>query len=187
MCKEIWVYIKGYKGLYEVSNLGRVRSLSNDRSRKEKILKPVTNVKGYLYVGLCKDGKQKMHYIHRLVAEAFLPNLLGYTQINHKIEGPEGKRLNRVIFTNDGDIDPRRTTIEWVSCKENINYGTRNERMARTQSKPVLQYTLDGEFVKEWLSAKECGRNGFKSVSACCRGKRKSCGGYLWKYRDEND
>ena len=109
--------------------------------------------------------KSKTFKIHRLVGEYYLPNPLNLPCINHKIEGPEGKKLNKVIFNEDMSINYDLTTIEWCDTKYNTNYGTRNERIAEAmrgvfntkKSKPVLQFTLEGETYK----------------------------GYLWKYKGE--
>lgn len=133
---------------------------------------------------------------HTLVAETFLPNPENKPFINHKIEGEEGKKINMVIFNEDGTINKEKTTIEWVTAKENNNYGTRNERAGATNkivqingklSKPVLQFTLDGEFIREWPSTMECGRNGFdqSAVAACCRGKKSQYKGFRWKYKED--
>jgi hypothetical protein len=95
-----------------------------------------------------------------------------------------------VFFNKDGTIDKKRTTIEWVTYEENNNYGTRNERSAKTKtngklSKKVLQLTLDGEFVREWPSIMECERNGFRQseVWRCCNGKLPHYKGFLWMYK----
>lgn len=119
---EQWRPIEGYDGLYEVSNLGKVRSFKWGR---EKILRPVPDKKGYLRVGLRKEGKQKWFMVHRLVAQAFLPNPEGLPQINHK---NENKTLNVVFLNDDRSVDEYRSNLEWCDCTYNINYGTRNER-----------------------------------------------------------
>ena len=172
MKKEYWKPVVGYEGHYQVSNFGRVKSI---KFGKERILKPGTNKYGYLLVMLCKDGKVKGFTVHRLVAEAFLPNPHNYPCVNHK---DENKQNNNV------------SNLEWCSAQYNNTYGTRIERVAEKTtngkcSKPVLQYTLDGEFVREWKSTAECGRNGFNqgNVVACCRGKLKKYKGFLWEYK----
>lgn len=173
---EEWKSIFGFEGLYEVSSEGRVRSLGNDKSRKTKILRPVKDSGGYLRVNLCKNGEVKKFRVHRLVAEAFIPNPFNKPQVNHKTED---KTQNSV------------DCLEWVTCKENQNYGSRNERISKAhinhpkRSKPVIQYTKEGEFVAEYPSASEAERQtGIKqgNISACCNGKLKSAGDYYWRY-----
>ena len=183
MKKEYWKPVADYEGLYEVSNWGRARSLDrwvkgrngSVRLCKGRILKLKTNNQGYLLVTLCKNGKGKTFTVHRLVAEAFLPNTDNLPEVNHKDEN----KLNN-------NVD----NLEWCNRKFNINYGTRIERVAKKNtngkcSKPVLQYTLDGVFVREWESTNECERNGFShgAVAACCRGKRKTHKDFIWKYK----
>ena len=190
---EIWrtaVYDgKIYEGLYKVSNLGRILSLNYRRTGKAELLKPIKQKNGYSTVCL---GKNNIILIHRLVAETFLPNPEGKPCVNHKIEGEEGKTMNMVIFNEDGTIDKEKSTIEWATYEENNNYATHNERIAKAhtngkKSKKVLQFTLSGEFIREWPSIMECGRNGFNScnVTRCCRGEQKTHKGYVWKYKGE--
>ena len=182
-----------YEGLYKVSNLGKILSLNYQNTGKAKLRTPSKRKDGYFQVGLRKNKKTKTCLVHRLVAETFLENPEGKPFINHKIEGDEGKTMNMVVFNTDGSIDKKRTTIEWCTAKENSNYGTRNERAGKTiskantngkKSKKVLQFTLDGEFVREWPSVNECGRNGFNKghVAECCKGKLKSHKGFKWCY-----
>ena len=180
-----------YEG-YKVSNLGRILSLNYRNTGKAELMTPVEMPDGYFQVGLWKNRKMKTCYVHRLVAETFLPNPEGKPCVNHKIEGEKGKKINMVFFNTDGSIDKERTTIEWVTRKENNDYGTRNERISKTMtngklSKRVLQLTLNGELIKEWPSTRECGRNGFRhsNVAACCRGEIPHYKGFLWMYYDD--
>ena len=161
--EEIWKDKKDYEGLYQVSNWGRVKSL---KFGKEKILKPQKDTSGYLCVTLCKNNNQCQFKVHRLVAEAFIPNPNNYKEVNHKDEN----KTNNVV-----------TNLEWCDRKYNQNYGTRTEKC----SKKVYQYTLDGKFVKEWKSTAECDRNGYNygNVAACCRGKLKTYKGFIWRYK----
>ena len=181
-----------YEGLYKVSNLGRIISLNYLHTGRAELMNPVKTKYGYLQVLLYKNGKRKMCKVHRLVAETFLPNPEGKPEINHKIEGDEGKTLNMVIFNKDGTINKEKTTIEWVTREENNNYGTRNERIFEKTtngklSKKVLQLTLNGELIREWPSTHECGRNGFNQghVISCCNGKQKTHKGFRWMYADD--
>lgn len=172
---------------YQVSNLGRVKSLWFG---KERILRPSKTTRGYLQVELYKNGKSKWLKVHRLVATAFLDNPDGKPEVNHKIDTEEGKTMNFVFFNEYGTVDEEKTTIEWCDRKYNNNYGSHNEKISKAntngkKSKPVLQLTFDGKLVREWPSTQECGRNGFNHshVSACCNGKLKSHKGFRWKYK----
>lgn len=167
--KEIFKDIKGYEGLYQVSNLGRVRSLNYKHTGKTSILRVWKTKCGYMMVCLCKERK-KYFSVHRLVAEAFIPNPLNLPQINHK---SEDKTDNRV------------ENLEWMTAKDNINHGTHNKKSAMNRSKKVLQFSKYGEFIKEWSSASEAERQlGFHQggISMCCRGKCKTAYGYIWKF-----
>ena len=176
-----------YEGLYQVSNLGRILSLNYRNTGKPGLMTPGTNTNGYLQVGLWKNGETKKCLVHRLVAFTFLDNPENKPCINHKIEGDEGKTMNMVIFNEDGTVDEERTTIEWATYEENNNYETRNERIAKTLSKRVLQLSLSGDLIREWSSVNECGRNGFNKgvVAACCRGERKTHKGFRFMYADD--
>ena len=178
-----------YEGLYQVSNLGRMINLNYRGTGRAKLMKLTKRKDGYLYVTLSKNGKQDTCIVHRLVAQIFLPNPENKPCINHKIEGKKGKSMNFVFFNEDGTVDEKNSTIEWVTYKENNNYGTRTERSAKSQtnrnkSKKVLQFTLNGEFIREWPSTRECERNGFdhSNVSACCRGEKPHYKGFRWEY-----
>ena len=197
MIGEIWKTAisdgEPYEG-YKVSNLGKILSLNYRNTGKAELMTPFEDTGGYLRVELSKNGETKTCKVHRLVAETFLPNPENKPQVNHKIEGKKGKKINMVIFNTDGSVNKERTTIEWVTAKENCNYGTRNERCAKAiskamtngkLSKPVLQFTLDGEFLREWPSTREIERQlGFDNgaVGKCCKGKLKSAYGFKWCY-----
>ena len=175
MNKEIWRDITGYEGYYQVSSEGRVKSLerknSYGRTVKERILKGTQDKDGYLKIGLCgSTGKQKWFQVHRLVGEAFIQNPDENPQINH---------------INEIKTDNRACNLEWCTSKQNINHGSRNERVAKALGKPIAQYNLDGQLIKVWQSACEAKRQtGFDKgyVSAVARGKYKQAYGYIWKY-----
>ena len=186
-----------YEGLYKVSNLGKILSLNYQNTGKPGLMNPYGGKDGYLRVKLYKNKEKKTCKVHRLVAQTFLPNPENKPCINHKIEGDEGKKINMVIFNEDGTINKEKSTIEWATYEENNNYATRNERAGKAiskvkkgitngkKSKPVLQLSLSGELIREWPSTMECERNGFSSshVSACCRGERKSHKGFRFMYK----
>lgn len=187
--EEIWKNIQGYEGKYQVSNFGRIKSLGNNKTRKEKILKTIEDSKGYLTINLCKEGKHKTYKIHRLVVEAFIPNPNNYPIINHKDENPLNNCVDNLEWctyhynNTYGTVIKRRVeNTDWKARTENTDY----REIARKLSKSVIQYTKDGEFVREWSSTNECGRNGFNQghVSSCCIGKRKSHKGFIWKYKE---
>ena len=175
---------------YKVSNLGRMINLNYRRTGKAKLMEPYEKGRKYLQVYLSKNGKKDWIYVHQLVAETFLPNPLNKPCINHKIEGDKGKKINMVIFNEDGSVDEEKSTIEWATYEENNNYGTRNERIFEKTtngklSKPVLQLSLDGVLIREWPSAKEAERNGFNqcNICQCCNGKQKTHKGFRWEYK----
>ena len=173
-----------YEGLYKVSNLGRILSLNYKRTGKAKLRNPVEMLNGYLQVGFSKNKKTKTCYVHRLIAETFLPNPENLPEVNHK---DEDKTNNFVFLNEDGSVDKEKSNLEWCDRKYNNNYGTRTERFIKTMSKKVLQFSKTGEFIREWESTRECGRNGFDqgAVARCCRGERKSHKGFLWMFADD--
>ena len=164
---EIWKDIEGFEGLYQVSNLGKVKSLNYNHTKKEKILKHGSDRVGYLRVNLCKEGKRKTYQVHRLVAQAFIPNLENKPQVNHK---DEDKTNNKV------------ENLEWMTRRENINYGTRNERC----SKPIYGINIRTNEKIEFPSTMEAQRNGFDQshIVDCLKGRNKSHKGYKWFYKE---
>lgn len=179
MGTEIW-RTAIYKGEtyenYQVSNFGRILSLNYNHTGKSKLLKPGDDGHGYLQVDFFKDGKRKSCKVHRLVAETFLLNPDNLPCINHKDED----KTNNLV-----------ENLEYCTYEYNNNYGSRNERAAKAntngkQSKPVLQFSKTGEFIREYPSTMECKRNGFNegNICSCCLGKRKSADGYIWKYKE---
>lgn len=174
--EEIWKDIKGYEGLYQVSNLGNIKSLNYNKTGKEKILKPTKQSCNYLRITLSKNGKGKIFLIHRLVAETFLPNPYNLPQVNHKDENTENNCVEN---------------LEFCDRKYNINWGTGVKRSAKNRtngkcSKAVLQYDLVENFIKEFPSLKEVQRQlGYHtgSISNCCNGKTNTAYGYKWQYK----
>lgn len=166
---EIWKPIKGYEGLYEVSNYTRVRSLKTGKQMAQQI-----GYDGYVRVALTKGGRQRSLFLHRLVAIAFLPNAKSFPEVNHK---DEDKQNN---FPEN---------LEWCTHKYNANFGTRLRRMAISNYEPVIQYSKDGKEIARYASQKEAKeRTGIKGnhICSCCKGKRKTAGGYVWKYANKH-
>lgn len=178
--EEIWKDIDGYEGLYQVSNIGRVRSL---KFGKIKVLKQEIIKKGYKRVHLLKNRKMKGYLVHRLVAEAFIPNNNNLPCVNHKDEDKTNNRIEN---------------LEWCDIKYNANYGTAIQRSSKTRinhpsmSKPVIQYTKSGYFITEYKSTKEAQRHtgiSHKNISSCCNNKQhhKSAGGYVWRFKEKSE
>ena len=181
---EIWKDIKGFEGLYQVSNLGRVKSLERFRKGangslvtvKEKILKPLID-KGYYQVCLSKQSNRKAYLVHRLVWETF----------NGQI--PEGLQVNHI---NEIKSDNRLENLNLMTAKENSNWGTGIERRVKNlingkKSKPVLQFDLNDNFIKEYPSIRQVYREtgfAFQNISACCKGKLKQAYNFKWKYKE---
>ena len=155
---------------YEVTTTGEVIN-----TKTGKVLKGQKDKDGYLKVQLCKNGKVKIFLIHRLVAQAFIPNPLNLPQVNHK---DEDKTNNTV------------ENLEWCTPKYNSNYGTHNKRSAESningkKSKTVLQLRMDGSLVRVWPSTAEIQRQLHYSsgnISQCCNGKLNSSYSYKWCY-----
>lgn len=161
--KETWKAIEGYEGIYEVSTMGRVKSI---KYGKERIMKHRKDKDGYLFLSLFKNNKGKTERIHRLVANAFIINDdATKTEINHI----DKNRTNN-----------RYSNLEWCEHKYNIVY---------SNAKTVNQYTIDGEFIKQWESTHEVKRAlGYSQghISSCCRGECRKAYGYIWKYANNN-
>ena len=159
--------------------MGRVKSLERTiikkdgrkQTVKERILKGTPDKDGYLKVGLCgSTRKQKCFQVHRLVGEAFIQNPDEKPQINH---------------INEIKTDNRACNLEWCTCKQNINHGSRNERVAKALGKPIGQYELDGQLIKIWPSAREAERQIGVSqggIWGATNGIYKQAYGFIWKY-----
>ena len=169
---EEWKDIKGYEGLYQVSNLGRVKSL---KFGKERILKTGVDRYGYISVNLYKNNKRKLCKVHRLVAEAFIPNLENKPEVNHLDED----KTNNMV-----------SNLEWCTRNENVNHGTRNKRISKKLkviSKGTKIKAIDianGEW-NEYCSIRECARQlelDSSNIRKCLNGERRHTGGYMFEY-----
>lgn len=165
MSEEVWKDIEGYEGLYKVSNFGRVKRVTTGR-----ILKNGKNRGGYLYVNLCKQGVTSNKRIHRLVAQAFIPNPENKQDINHIDED----KTNNIV-----------SNLEWTTRKENLNHGTHNNRVSRSLSIPIIAINLKTGESKEFCSGKECARQlGLNPghITSVLKGRNKQTGGYIFEY-----
>ena len=188
--EEIWKDIKGYENMYQISNIGQVKSLEHyvqqknrwgqtiSRIQKSRLMKIHINKNGYFRVVLHKNGIEKNYSVHRMVYEAFVGEI------------PDGMQVNHI---NEIKTDNRLENLNLMTPKENSNWGTRNERVSEKQtngknSKPVLKIDpISNEIVAEFPSTKEAERQtGFNHISLWCRGERKSADGYIWKYKEES-
>lgn len=188
----IWVPIEGYEGLYEVSDGGDVRSLdrisSNGHTLSGVFLKQHDNAYGYMIVRLTKNGKAKTYSVHRLVAQAFVPNPLGLSFVNHRDED----KTNNCA-----------SNLEWCTRSYNNSYGTRPAKISKANREnalngrltglvpcvPILQFTLDGKFVARYSSIREAarhlGKNRGSQISLAASGHNKTAYGYRWFYESD--
>lgn len=166
---EVWKNIKGYDGLYEISNWGNVKSLNYNNTGKSQMLKP-RYVRGrYKAVTLCKDCYHKQITIHRLVAQAFIPNPNNYPQVNH---------IDEDISNNHMD------NLEWCTSEYNLKYGTRNDKISRALSISVIGTNIKTREELILPSATYGNSIGFdhSCIIKCCKGHRKTHKGYTWRY-----
>lgn len=145
--EEIWKDIKNYEGIYQISNLGRVKRIDLLR---ERFLKDSDNGYGYKIVGLCKNNKRVNHYIYRLVANAFLENINNYKEINHIDNNPSNNKLENLEWC-DRSYNVKYSYDKGKHIPQKIMQGITGYK--HPISKPVKQYDLKGNFIKEYGSA----------------------------------
>lgn len=170
----VWSPVLGFEGLYEVSSLGQIRNQKGEILKQGIKRTPCTC---YKVVHLWKDGAYYTKYVHRLIAEAFIPNPDNLPMINHKDE--DG--TNNLICN-----------LEWCTREYNVNYGTAKERRAKKicgreseKRKPVLQYDLNGNFVARHNSVADAANStgcSTNEISKVCLGRRKTAKGFVWKH-----
>lgn len=188
--KEIWKDIKGYEGYYQISNFGNVKSLgikNKNQYKSERIKKPMISNKGYYYVDLYLHEEKERMSIHRLVAEAFIPNPLNKPCVNH-IDG--NKKNNHI------------NNLEWVTYKENTQHAWKNHLFTKDGleirgkkigiktkercSKPICQLDLNGNIIIEYPSVTIATQiTKINNIGAVARGVRNKAGGYKWKYKEK--
>lgn len=187
---ENWKNIKGYEGLYQISDCGRIKSLARDvycqdgtimRHMEEKILVPVLDRGGYQYVSLSKNGRVKKKSVHRLVAMAFIPNPENKPMVNHIDE----------VKTNNAV-----SNLEWCDAQYNINYGTRTERSVQNHRSYKLGNAPRAKavFCVELNKTFDCAKRLEEELGICrsaicrvCKGRQNTAGGFHWRYANEND
>ncbi len=164
--QENWSSIAGYEGLYEVSDMGRVRSVARGGT-KGGILSAHRSRYGYMLVSLFKNNIRTGFSIHKLVATAFIPNPNNLPQVNHK---DEDKTNNHV------------ENLEWCTASYNMNYGGR----PYARSKPITQKEINGNPIVEYKSIMDAVRQigvNKGNIVECLKGRRKTAGGYIWTYK----
>lgn len=183
---EVWKDIKGYEGLYQVSNLGRVKSFdvyikvgiknAETALHKGRILKPMKNRQGYMRVELCKGGERKAIFVHRLVASVFIENPENKVCVNHI----DGDKQNNCV-----------ENLEWCTYSENMQHafdtGLKRCKYGKEHHNhsEVTQYDLQGNFIRLWYGFHEINRVlgfDYRNIHACCNGKQKTAYGYVWRY-----
>ena len=183
LVEEIWKDIPTYEGIYQASNLGKIKSLERiaikkyrgNRVVKERIMLGTINEDGYLKVHFKNNNRNNSYFIHRLIAQTFIDNPYNKEQINHK----DGNKLNNKV-----------DNLEWVTNLENQQHAWRNRlKYYKGQNDiKVLQFNMDNKFIKEYKSItdahKQCGIS-LGNICNCCKGKRSSAGGYKWRYKNE--
>lgn len=148
--------IKGYEGLYAITPEGEVYSY-----KSKKFLTPYTAGNGYFKVKLCKDNEEKQYYVHRLVAEVYLPNPENLPQVDHIDNDKTHNYLNN---------------LQWITHRDNNR---------KSKNKPILQFDLNGNFIREWSCANDIGRKARVNISYCLKGRTKTAYGFTWKYKEE--
>lgn len=186
LLNEEWRDVQDYEGVYQVSNYGRIKRVEHTKVYKSAnqsgkfmahyrydamILKPCFDSGGYIQIHLCRHQKKRWTKIHRLVAEAFLPNPDNLPQVNHKDGNKENSRLDN---------------LEWVSMSDNMQHAYKTG-LNFGRVKAILQFDLNGNFVQEFKSiteaAKAVDRNP-SSIQSHLKGKTTQCGGYMWKLKE---
>lgn len=183
--EEIWKDIRNYEGLYQVSNLGRVKTLDRYikdnrcvRFIKGRLIKPSIGKGGYKYVKLHTNGSYKTYAVHRLVAFAFIPNPNNLPQVNHKDENPSNNNVDN---------------LEWCTAEYNVNYGTRTKRHQEKMPKKIVQQCdLNWNVMCEYESLNDAARKNnycIQNISQCCNNipHHLTYKGYKWRFKNNGE
>lgn len=198
--EEIWKDIENYEGLYQVSSLGRVRSMdrvvadsrTGHRTLKGKIMSLPNNQRGYQIVRLSKDGKKTTYFVHRLVAQTFIPNPEEKPQIDHIDTNPANNRIDNLRWATpkENHMNPltRKNKSDSMKGENAPWYGKLGKD--NPKSKSIYQISKDGNLIRKWEGMREAERYTeatLQKISLCCQGKRRTSGGYRWIYASDLD
>lgn len=173
--EEVWKDIEGWEGQYEISNLGRVKSLPKWKGTymsKERLLTPTDNGRGYLVVNFRIKNYRKCYLVHRLVAQAFIDNPYNKEEVNHI----DGDKTNNTVMN-----------LEWVTKQENINHAWETGLIDLKRSGGTIavdQFSEDGTYITTYFSMTEASKHTrafANEISNCCNGKSIQSGGYRWR------
>lgn len=172
--EEVWKDIKGYEGLYQVSNMGRVKSLGRVDGSNHRLYEKILKLKkrnNYLGIDLHKNGELRTYSVHRLVAQAFIPNPNNLPQVNH---------------IDENKINNQIDNLEWCTVLYNNTYGTRMERQIASKNIPIYGFTNNPYYRKIWFSsisqAKDFINGDQTGISHVLRGRYKTHKGWSFKY-----
>lgn len=193
---ETWIDVVDYEGIYQVNGIGDVKSLNYNHTGKEKILKPRLEKNGYLRYTLCKNGKKEQLLAHRVVYEAFYEKIAAGMDIDHIDTNRQNNSIENLRsvtrkqncnnpITKERVFEANKRKTQDQEWRKNVTEAAR-----KSFSKPIIQLTKEGNFVKEWSSAAEVERElGFhhSNISACCAGKIKSAYGFCWMHLQEKE
>ena len=202
--KEIWVDIEGYEGYYQVSNMGRVRSVERTvwdnrgyyKTVHEKILRTRKNGYGYVLITLNQAGKSKTYTVHRLVASAFLDNSDNLPEVNHKDEDKQNNCADNLEYCSRSYNNTYNGRAKKAGKKASEKLKGRKQseecikKRAEKLSKPIIGIDRVTGLIVEFQSAHEVERQlgiAQQSICACCKGKQKTAGNFYWMYSNNND
>ena len=180
---EVWKDIKNYEGCYQISNYGRVKTLSRKRV-KECIMSLDCN-KGYARITLSKNNMQKHYFVHQLVLQTFKNDKSNFKHLeNENIDDIDLSKLE-INHIDENPKNNKLENLEWCTHMYNLCYGTRIAKVVEKARKPVNQYDMNGNFIRQHYSLQQAARNidrGASPICLCCQGKQSSAYGYIWKY-----
>lgn len=178
--EEQWKEIPEFNGAYQISSYGRLKSVERTVKHpqgscvlKEKILSEVVNKRGYIEYQITHNGNHYSRKAHRLVAEAFIPNVNNLPQVNH---------IDAVKTNNHVE------NLEWCDNQHNILHAYEHGLNRRVHK--IEQLDIDGKVVHVWQSSGEaCRLAGYNraNIHAACKGKLKTYKGYIWRYKNGTD